>query len=86
MADDLEATLATIAKMAPELAKQRVERVTVGDVSFVLLPHEEPETPADAKTKTVVVEMPPSPLSDPKTYGWTEGVPGFRDPRKKGTS
>jgi hypothetical protein len=84
MNDDLEKTLATIAKMAPELAKQRVQSVTVEGVSFVLLPAEsEPTQPvaADDKNKPKT-EEPTDPLNDPKTYGWFDSVPGFRDPRK----
>lgn len=77
MQDDLEQTLATIVKMAPELAKH-CQSVTVGEVTLVLHP-----APAEIKLDTKVVEDKPiSPLDDPKTYGWEEGVPGFKDPRK----
>jgi hypothetical protein len=80
---NLEETLATIAKMAPELRRERVSTVTVGEVSFVLLP-DEPEAPPEPKVEA----RPMNPLDDPNTYGLPEGTkpPGFRDPRRKAES
>ena len=75
----LAETLATIAKFATDNGA-RLESVTVGDVSFTLRPAE----PAVVEvTATKADEPAPSALNDPATYGWTNGTPGFRDPRRK---
>lgn len=76
--NDLDSALATIAKHADELRRKRVQSVTVGEVSFSLLPEVTEEEPIKTADDT-----PPDPLSDPKTYGWEgSSVPGFKDPRK----
>lgn len=78
MADDLEQTLATIAKFADE-RKMRLARVTVGEVSFELQPDDSTAPAADAKPEA----KPPDPWNNPKTYGFEDYVPGFKDPRAK---
>lgn len=79
----LEETLATIAKMAPELRRERISTVTVGAVSFVLLPDEPPVV-----VEQKVEHTPIHPMKDPTTYGLPEGAkpPGFKDPRRKAES
>lgn len=75
---DLKSTLSTIAEMAPTLARARICRVTVGEVSFEI----SPEAPAPVESAPIQAAPPVDPLNDPKTYGWENGVPGFTDPRK----
>ena len=72
MATDLEQTLATIAKFADE-RKQRLARVTVGEISFELLDVEHEAKPADPK-KEEQAESRPVNFDDFKP---------FRDPRQK---
>ncbi len=91
MSDDLEQTLATIAKFAAT-QRQRVSTVTVDGVSFTLAPLElaplEPAPSQPIDPKKPVVDGPIAPLNDPASYGWPEGTepPGFKDPRKGKTS
>ncbi len=81
--NDLDAILTTIAKHAATLRGERIQSVTVGEVSFVLLPPPEPE----AVPLRPQPEPRLNPLNDPATYGLDENspVPGFRDPRKAST-
>lgn len=82
MNEDLAATLATLIANAADLRRAGFQTLTisaVGDVSFTLAPPEPVELPQALPVKD---EAPPSAGNDPMTYGWTNGVPGFRDPRK----
>jgi hypothetical protein len=80
MPNELEQTLSTIAKMAPELRRAGVRgQVTAGDVSFEIAP----DDPQPATDKPKAEETAVDPMNDPKTYGFTNFVPGFVDPRPK---